>query len=177
MSNGENELSALIAELVEQDREIRFTSFTYDDAWHLGNDLVAVAREAKHPAAMVIFFGEQRVFHAALLGSAVNNDAWLERKVRTVRRFNEPSYLVGRRFAGSGQDFARDARVDPLLYAGHGGAFPIRIGELQVGVVAFSGLPHEVDHAIVVAALRRTIARQQSTQETGNTRCFSPGTR
>lgn len=167
MSIGTDDLSALVAELEEQDRELRFSSFDYDDAWHLGNDLVALSQAAKHPAAIAIFFGEQRVFHAALAGSAVNNDSWLERKVRTVRRFNESSYLVGRRFALSGQNFDTDAKVDPLLYAAHGGAFPLRIGEVMIGVVAFSGLPQEVDHALIVAALRVAILRQKSEQALG----------
>ena len=160
MSSGTTDLNTLIAELEEENRELRFTSFGYDDAWNLGNDLVALSQAAKHPAAVAIFFGEQRVFHAALAGSAVNNDVWLERKVRTVRRFNESSYLVGRRFALSGQNFDKDAKVDPLLYAACGGAFPLRVGDVMVGVVAFSGLPHEVDHAVIVAAIRRAMERQ-----------------
>lgn len=171
MSNSTTDLSALktlVASLVAEDRELRFTSFSYDDAWALGNDIVALSQEAKHPISIGIFFGEQRVFHAALAGAAVNNDLWLERKVRTVRRFNESSYLVGRRALLNGQNFDTDAKVDPLLYAAHGGAFPLRVGDVQIGVVAFSGLPQEVDHAIVVAALRRAIARQASASTTGS---------
>lgn len=162
MSMSALDLAALVAELEEQDRELRFASFGYDDAWALGNDLVESAREAKHPVAIAIFFGEQRVFHAALAGASVNNDAWLERKVRTVRRFGESSFLVGRRFALAGQNFDTDAKVDPLTYAAHGGAVPLRVGEVMMGVVAFSGLPQEVDHALIVAALRRARSRQQS---------------
>ncbi len=159
-------LAALVAELEAEDRELRFTSFSYDDAWALGNDIVALSQEAKHPASIGIFFGEQRVFHAALVGAAVNNDLWLERKVRTVRRFNESSYLVGRRALLNGQNFDTDAKVDPLLYAAHGGAFPLRIGDVQIGVVAFSGLPQDVDHAILVEALRRALSRHTTeTQE------------
>lgn len=164
MSIGTHDLSALVAQLEAEDRELRFTSFDFDDAWALGNDLVALSQAAKHAAAIAIFFGEQRVFHAALAGSAVNNDVWLERKVRTVRRFNESSYLVGRRSILLGQNFETDAKVDPLLYAAHGGAFPIRVGKVQIGAVAFSGLPQEVDHAIIVAALRRALARASAGQ-------------
>lgn len=164
MSTDTNDLSVLVAELEAQDRELRFESFSYADAWALGNDLVALSQAEKHPAAIAIFFGEQRVFHAALEGSAVNNDVWLERKVRTVRRFNESSYLVGRRSILLGQNFETDAKVDPLLYAAHGGAFPLRVGQVQIGAVAFSGLPQEVDHAIIVAALRRALARASAGQ-------------
>jgi len=162
MSTDTTALSALVAELEAENREIRFSSFGYDDAWALGNDIVALSQEAHYPATIGIFFGEQRVFHAALEGAAVNNDLWLERKVRTVRRFNESSYLVGRRHLLNGQNFDAEAKVDPLLYAAHGGAFPLRIGAVQIGVVAFSGLPQDVDHAILVAALRRAIARQKT---------------
>lgn len=162
MSIGTNDLSVLIAELEAQEKELRFTSFDYDDAWHLGNDLVALSQAAKHPASIAIFFGEQRIFHVGLVGSAVNNDSWLERKVRTVRRFNESSYLVGRRYALAGQDFDTEAKVDPFLYAAHGGGFPLRVGEVMIGVVAFSGLPQETDHAILVAALRRAVADKAS---------------
>ena len=162
------ELGALVAELEKEDRELRFTAFGYDDAGALGNDLVALSQKAHHPAAIGIFFGEQRVFHAALEGAALNNDLWLERKVRTVRRFNESSYLVGRRHLLNGQNFDTDARVDPLLFAAHGGAFPLRVGAVQIGVVAFSGLPQEVDHAILVGALRRAIARQETALKIGS---------
>jgi uncharacterized protein (UPF0303 family) len=41
--------------------------------------------------------------------------------------------------------------VEPLLFAAHGGAFPIRIREVGVvGCVAVSGLPQADDHAFVV---------------------------
>ena len=62
------------------------------------------------------------------------------------------------------QNFETDAKVDPLLYAAHGGAFPIRVGKVQIGAVAFSGLPQEEDHAIIVAALRRALARASDGQ-------------
>jgi uncharacterized protein (UPF0303 family) len=45
-------------------------------------------------------------------------------------------------------------RLDPDLYAAHGGAFPVNVrGVGVVGTVAVSGLPQLEDHALVVEVL------------------------
>jgi uncharacterized protein (UPF0303 family) len=139
-------------ELLAQEEELQFTSFTNDDAWALGNLLVAGARERGLAVTVDISRGEQRLFHFALPGTAADNDEWIERKNRVVRRFGHSSYYMG---VSEGEAFASNYLLDEREYAAHGGAFPVRVRDVGVvGTVTVSGLPQEHDHRFVVAVLR-----------------------
>jgi uncharacterized protein (UPF0303 family) len=151
----DDDLTALIGTLEEQERHLVLTRFDNTDAWHLGSRLVDLASRRELPVAVDIRRGTQQLFHAALPGSTADNDAWITRKIRVVERFAASSYLVGRRLAQRGQELGASSGVDPADYAAHGGAFPIRIRDVGVvGVVTVSGLPQADDHALVVEALQ-----------------------
>ncbi|WP_447037678.1 heme-degrading domain-containing protein [Streptomyces sp. DSM 118878] len=148
-----------IEELEAQETRLTLPRFTHDDAWTLGSLLVELARERGAPVAIDITRGGQQLFHAALPGSTPDNDAWLARKRRVVERYGCSSYLVGSRFRAKGTTFEASSRLDPDVYAAHGGAFPITVeGAGVIGVVAVSGLPQVEDHALVVEALGRFAA-------------------
>lgn len=148
-------MSELLERLVAEESELQFERFTFDDAWMLGGRLRAAASEAGHPVAIAIWFGPQRVFHAALPGATADNDGWLDRKHRVVERFGRSSMLVGEEFRAKGEDFDVHARLDPREFAAHGGVVPIRIREAGViGAVGVSGLPELADHDLVVEQLR-----------------------
>ncbi|GAB3872723.1 heme-degrading domain-containing protein [Dactylosporangium cerinum] len=144
----------LIAELVAQEERLRFTRFDNDDAWTLGSLLVRLGKERDLPITIDIRRHGHQLFHAALPGTAPDNDRWIERKIRVVERLNASSFLVGRRMAAKGQAMDAAYGVDPADFATHGGAFPIRVVDVGVvGVVTVSGLPQADDHALVVEAL------------------------
>ncbi len=128
-----------------------FDSFDHDDAWRLGSSLVA--RCEGLPVTIAIHLGEQRVFHAALAGTSADNDDWVLRKIRVVRRFDRSSLEVGEIYA-EGDVFPARFGLPPSEYAPVGGAVPIRVHGSLVGVVAVSGLPSADDHAHALAALR-----------------------
>ena len=145
-----------LEELLAEEEELQFTTFTNDDAWALGTALVAAARERALPVAIGISRGEQRLFHAGLSGSAADNDAWIERKNAVVRRFGHSSYAMG---VQEGDAFASNYLLDEREYAAHGGAFPVIVrGVGVVGTVTVSGLPQEEDHRLVVSVLRAFLA-------------------
>ena len=145
----------LIGRLEEQEHRLVFDRFDNADAWALGCLLVDLATGRDLPVAVDIRRGAQQLFHAALPGSTADNDAWIQRKARTVERYGASSYLVGRRLAAKGQQLDAGMGVDPADYAAHGGAFPIRVRDVGVvGVVTVSGLPQADDHALVIKALR-----------------------
>jgi len=149
-----SELQALIALLQTQQQRLQFLRFTNDDALELGTRIVAVARERKLAVTVDIRRHGHQLFHAALPGTTPDNDSWIERKVRVVNRFNDSSYLVGRRLALAGRSVDAGNGLDPLLYAAHGGSFPIIVRNVGVvGTVTVSGLPQAEDHALVVEAL------------------------
>ncbi|MFJ6560624.1 heme-degrading domain-containing protein [Streptomyces sp. NPDC091412] len=145
-----------IEELEAQERRLVLPRFTYDDAWALGSLLVELARERRAPVAVDIHRAGQQLFHAALPGSTPDNDAWIARKRRVVERYGCASYLVGARFRAKGTTFEASSRLDPDLYAAHGGSFPLHVeGAGVIGTVTVSGLPQVDDHRMVVEALER----------------------
>jgi uncharacterized protein (UPF0303 family) len=154
----DDDLTALIGRLEEQERRLTFARFDNADAWHLGCLLVDLATGRELPVAVDVRRGRQQLFHAALPGSTADNDAWIRRKARVVERFAASSYLVGRRLAARGTDLPA-LGLDPSRYAAHGGAFPVRVADVGVvGVVTVSGLPQADDHALVVAAVEDHLA-------------------
>jgi len=155
----DDDVHALIARLEEQERRLGFPRFDNADAWALGCRLVDLATARELPIAVDIRRGPQQLFHAALPGSTADNDAWIARKVRVVERYGASSYLVGRRLAAKGQELDAGLGVDPVEYAAHGGAFPVRVPQVGViGVVTVSGLPQAEDHALVVEAVQAHLA-------------------
>ncbi|MGN8551522.1 UNVERIFIED_CONTAM: heme-degrading domain-containing protein [Microbacterium sp. SLM126] len=144
-----------LARVEREEAELVLPRFDVTDAWTLGARMREAAASARLPIVIGITLGEARVFHSALPGSSADNDGWLERKTRVARRYGRSSYGVGLSFRAVGKDFDTDARLDPVLYAAHGGVFPITIaGVGMVGTVGVSGLPQADDHAFVVEHLR-----------------------
>jgi len=154
-----DDVSALIARVEQEERELVFPSLTHDDAWRLGCLLVELATERELPVTVDVRRGGQQLFHAAREGTVPDNDTWVERKVRVVQRFGASSYLVGLRAREKGTTFTAQHDLPLQEYAAHGGAFPVRVrGAGIVGVVTVSGLPQADDHALVVEAVRAFLA-------------------
>lgn len=142
----------LLARLRADEEELQFAAFTNDTAWELGQALVAAARRDRLAVTVDIRRGEQQLFHYALAGTAADNDAWIERKNRVVRRFGHSSLYMR---AAEGEAFAENYLLDPTVFAAHGGAFPVIVRDVGVvGTVTVSGLPQEEDHRLVVSVLR-----------------------
>ena len=142
-----------------QEDELQFSTFTNTTAWELGCALVEAARRDGHPVTIDIRRGDQQLFHAALEGTAPNNDVWVERKNRVVRRFGHSSLYMGALHADADIPFNERELVDPEQFAAHGGAFPIIVRSVGViGTVTVSGLPQAADHRLVVGVLREFLA-------------------
>ena len=147
------------AELAAQEALLVFESFTNDDAIAVGLALVDAARAGQLAITVDVRRGEQQVFHAALPGTTADNDAWVERKVRVVRRFEQSSFRVGCTLRRLGKSIDEVFLLEGSLYAPHGGAFPITVRNAGVvGVVTVSGLPQRADHKLVVDVLTRYLA-------------------
>jgi uncharacterized protein (UPF0303 family) len=155
------ERASLIELLLHQNEAIDFPSFTYDDAFAVGCDIVRRATDPNATAAVSIVFGEQRVFHAARPGTTADNDDWLRRKIRLVSRFNLPSLLVREQFASMGIDLTSLPHLAPAEYALAGGGFPLRVNGSLIGAIAVSGLTDREDHDLVVAALEAALGAKR----------------
>jgi len=132
--------------------------FDLDDAWRLGSSLAERCRGQGHPVTISIHLGEQRVFHAALPGTSADNDSWVDRKSRVVRRFACSSLEVQQTLAKDDPDaFFSAFALSPSQYAPAGGAVPIRVRGALVGVLAVSGLGSREDHARAVEGRTRPV--------------------
>ena len=155
-----DDTAAEIATIVRQERELLFATFTNSDALELGGILVGLAIERALPVTVDIRRGEQQLFHAAMDGTAAHNDVWIERKIRTVRELGTSSLLAGLLAQAGGTAFHEQHFIDPLLFAGHGGGFPVTVRNVGVvGTIAVSGLPQRDDHALAVEAVELFLAR------------------
>lgn len=149
-----------LAELAEQEQHLVFDVFDHDTAWALGVQMVEAARAAALPVVVAMTRGGQRVFHAALPGTAPDNDDWVERKVRAVLRFGHSSLYLGTQARAAGSTFEERTGLPPAQYAAHGGCFPVTMrGAGVVGTVTVSGLPQVEDHRFVVEQLTRFLGR------------------
>jgi uncharacterized protein (UPF0303 family) len=141
-------------ELRLQEESMVFSTFTNDDAIALGLRLVAAGRAENLAITVDVRRGDQQVFHAALAGTSADNDAWVERKVRLVKRVGMSSYRMGCQLRASGRSLNEALLLNEQEYAAHGGAFPIVVKNVGlVGVATVSGLPQREDHALVVRVL------------------------
>jgi uncharacterized protein (UPF0303 family) len=150
-------------ELATQEELLQFDRFDNETALALGQHLLSAARERALPVVISVRRNGQRLFHAALPGTAADNDAWIDRKSRVVDRYGHSSYYVGTLHRESGTTFEEQARLDPDLHAAHGGVFPVIVRNVgPVGTVGVSGLPQAEDHAFVVEQLTSFLAGTRS---------------
>lgn len=143
-----------ISRLEEQERLLRFSNFSPDDAWHLGTRIREIALARGAGVAIDISTRDRTLFHTALPGTTTDNAEWIRRKRNTVLRLWNASYLVGRRLALSGRDQVEARNLSYADFSVHGGSFPIFVADLGcVGAITVSGVPERIDHAIVVDGL------------------------
>src|SRR5438552_2954312 len=76
----------LLQELLEQEEELQFTSFTNETALELGMALLNAARTRSQPVTIDITRHGQQLFHYAMSGTSANNDHWIRRKNNVVAR-------------------------------------------------------------------------------------------
>jgi len=142
-----------------EERELVLESLDNDDALDLGLALVELARTRRLPIAIDVERCGQRLFHAAMPGSAPDNFHWIERKKRLVNRTYHSSYATSLRLRVKQRTLAEELSLDEKDYAPHGGCVPLLVRRVGfVGTLTVSGLPQRDDHLLAVEALREHIA-------------------
>lgn len=141
-------------ELLKQEEDFSFSSFTNEDAIALGQEMLKIATSQKAPVIIQVRIGQQIIFHTALAGTTTENDWWINRKARVVEKFNHSSMYVRVSFEEKNQTFEEHSGLDNELFAAHGGGFPINVvGQGVVGVALVSGLPQVEDHKMIIQGL------------------------
>jgi uncharacterized protein (UPF0303 family) len=149
-----------LAELLAQEEELRFDSFSNEAAISLGLLMVETAARMKLPTALDITRSGQQLFFAGLPGTTPDNAHWIARKIRLVNRYQHSSFYVGCQWRAKGKDFYAGTGLSQAEYAPHGGCFPILIRDTgMIGTITVSGLPQAQDHAFAVYCLRQFRAK------------------
>jgi uncharacterized protein (UPF0303 family) len=151
-----------LEQLLQEERELQFTSFNESTAWKIGSQLVEQALRQGVSVTIDITRGSHQLFHASLPGTSADNDEWVRRKVRLVYRFGHSSFYMGQLLKSKGKRIEEAYLLSESEYAPHGGCFPVIVkGTGMVGTITVSGLPQEEDHKLVVHAIREYLAQEK----------------
>lgn len=151
----------ILKTLLTQEDELQLRHFNNQTAWELGNLIKSAADQNAAPIAIEIYAFEQVLFSYFMPGTNKDNQDWINRKRQSVMRFSHSSYYTGQYNAIKNRDFETIPHLDPKQYCAHGGSFPLRIKNSGlIGAVTVSGLAQEVDHQMVIDALRKVVMAQ-----------------
>ena len=154
-----SEYTELLKDLLQQEEEIQFSSFSNDTAFAVGTALLNAAKNKGKAVTIDIARNGQQLFHFAMQGTSRDNDVWVLRKNNVVNRFGHSSFYMGISLKSKGQTIEEKYLISSSEYAAHGGAFPLIIqGVGVVGTITVSGLPQEQDHELVVTTLKQFLA-------------------
>ncbi len=154
-----NNYTELLKELLEQEQEIQFSSFSNDMAFAVGTALLEAAKSKGKPVTIDISRNGQQLFHFAMEGTSLDNEVWIKRKNNVVNRFGHSSFYMGISLESKGQSMEEKYLISSGEYAAHGGAFPLIVrGVGVVGTITVSGLPQQEDHELVVTTLKQFLA-------------------
>ena len=149
-------IEEVITVLARQEEILQFGHFTNEDAWALGNLIVAEARKRGLDTAVEIRLNNgYTVFKYAGNSTNLNNEAWMDKMYATVRRVEKSTMLLYSELKKS-EETLEDIGLDPREYSYMGGGFPIRVEEVGViGAILVSNQNHFVNHDIIVRAVSR----------------------
>ncbi len=148
------------ATYLRQEEMYQFPTFSRDDVWELGCDLVESCRHREGPLAAEIYIGDVLVFRYYPEGTGAFHEMWLNRKRNTVRVLEKSSMRVAAELAMSGQTMEGDMLLSLQDYADCGGGFPLRTKNGCIfGFAGVSGLADTVDHAALIGGLDRFFRR------------------
>lgn len=143
--------------VLQQEKSLRFASFTMEDGWKLG--LIIRDRVTEHGgnAAVDVTVGGVQLFRCAVGVPTPNNSRWIRRKMNTVLenwksslRVTIEMEMANRTLEGFGMSAAE--------FALSGGSFPIWVeGQGVIGTATVSGLPQTHDHQMVAESIAQML--------------------
>jgi len=151
-----------IALMEAQLSALQFESFSNEDAWSLGIDIVEQARREGTSIAVSIRRNRQLLFYHAMQNTSIDNEFWIAGKENIVNHFHDASYAVKLKSEIKNENINECFFLDKQDYRASGGCFPIILKETGViGTITVSGMHERDDHRYVVEAIERHLAKQR----------------
>jgi uncharacterized protein (UPF0303 family) len=145
----------LLRVLEEEEKTLVFDTFTNEMALQLGLLIINKCKKDSKFVIADITRNGQQLFHYAMTGTCVDYDQWIVKKNNFVYRCGVSSLHCGTLMKRRGTTVEQEYLASSLEYSGNGGAFPIIVKDVGcVGAVTVSGLPHVLDHKLVVDCVR-----------------------
>ena len=146
----------VITVLAMQEEILQFNHFTNEDAWELGNLLVAEAKKRELDTTVEIRLNNgYTVFKYAGNGTTPNNEIWADKMFASVSRMEKSTMLLYSELKRS-EETMEDIGLGKEEYSCLGGGFPVRVEEVGViGAIMVTNQSHFVNHDIIVKALSR----------------------
>ena len=145
----------ILEQLENEHKTLQFDFFSAETAWKIGVLLREKAITEKKNITVHIVRNSQVLFHCALDGTRPDNDGWLDRKTKTVCRFNRSSLYMGKFLKNLGLSLEEKYHVSENEYCIQGGGFPVFLKNTGViGAIIVSGMTDEEDHQWVVWAIK-----------------------
>jgi uncharacterized protein (UPF0303 family) len=147
--------------LLQEELLLTLPKLDVADALEIGQIAASFGADQGLPIAVEVRLGDWIIYHAALPGSTVENQGWIDRKARVVM-LKQHSTLFERVSAQErGVDWFAENNLTNATHAIHGGGLPlITEGDGFVGALLISGLPHVEDHLFGVKVLTEFLARK-----------------
>lgn len=138
---------------LEQEKKYTFESFLKKDALRLGLIINKQSEKYGQPISIKITVNGLVAFSYCQDGATKSNIEWAMRKQRIVE-LEEMCSLRHRVWMEMTDNTWESRKLEPNMYAEHGGGFPIRIKNTGlIGTVTVSGLPHLDDHQVIIDSL------------------------
>ena len=146
----------VITVLAMQEEILQFNHFTNEDAWALGNLLVAESRKRGMDTAVEIRLNNgYTVFKYAGNTTNLNSQSWMDKMFATVRRMEKSTLLLYSDLKKT-EETLEDVGLDSKEFSCMGGGSPVRVEEVGViGAILVSNQSHFINHDIIVKALSR----------------------
>jgi len=143
-----------LTELLAQEETLTLRHFTNHDALAAGQYVIDRALREQLSVAVELKRNGQRLFYAALDGTAPDQEEWIRRKSNVVLRHGHSSLYMRLYNESKNRSYHTMYAVDPADYADAGGSFPVRVAGVGViGTITVSGLSQEADHQLAIEAL------------------------
>lgn len=143
------------AELLAEEESLRLDQVDEVVCHRIGSQIAQRSLEQSLTVTVAAYLDGRLVYKAALPGTNLSNDLFIEAKVRVASMTGHSSLWARNHYLDQGTTFEEATGLGMPAYGAYGGAVPLitAAGEHR-GWIVVSGLAQTEDHALAVEAIR-----------------------